>query len=486
MRFLRQSMVGVFLASLTLGILVYAFVIVGQAVQDQLADDRPSAPPAERVFAVNIVRAEVSTEVPVLQTFGEVKARRTLELRAAVAGRVVGLSSSFEDGAAVRAGEVLVSVDPADLEAEVGRLSADLADAEAEVRDANRGLELSQLELDAAVQQSNLRTQAFERQLGLADRGVGTAATVETAELAAAAAEAVVITRRQAMTDAEARIDRAATRLVRARLALDEARRDLADTTIVAPFDGVLSETSVIEGGLTAVNERLANLIDPHDLEVMFRVSTAQYARLLGAQDALIRAPVTISLEAAGGDLITRGVISRVNAGAGQGQTGREIFADLQQARGFRPGDFVTVRVEEPAVRNVVRLPSSAYDADGYVLMVNADDRLEEVAVDLVRRQGDDVLVRGTDLAGLDIVRELSPLLGHGVAVRPVLREGANVANSAPPFLELSEERRARLVAFVETDPSMPQDAKDRVLAQLAEKSVPRRVVDRLERLMGG
>lgn len=486
MRFLRQSMMGLFLASVALGLFVYAVAIVNRAIQDQLAEERVAPPARERVFAVNIVEAELTTEVPILETFGEVRARRTLELRATIAGRVVALSPSFEDGASVLAGEVLVSIDPSDLEAQVARLAADLADAEAEVRDAGRGLQLSQLDLDAAVQQANLRQQAFTRQLGLADRGVGSAASVETAELAAAAAQAVVITRRQAMAEAEARIDSAATRLQRAQIALDEANRDLADTTLVAPFAGSLSDTSAIEGGLTAVNERLANLIDPNDLEVAFRVSTAQYARLLDAQDTLIRAPVSVTLEAVGSDLETRGVITRVNAGAGEGRTGRLVFAKLETSRGFRPGDFVTVRVEEPAVRNVVRLPASAYDADGYVLAVTPDDRLEEIPVDLVRRQGNDVLVRGTALPGRAIVRELSPLLGEGVSVRPALRARDTAVAQTPSYMELSDERRARLVAFVETQSQMPQEAKARVLAQLAEKAVPRRVVDRLERLMGG
>ena len=221
MRFLRQSMIGMFLASATLGLLIYAVAIVNSAVQDSLADERPAPPPRERVFAVNLVTAEVTTEIPILETFGEIEARRTLELRAAVAGRIVGLSPEFEDGASVKAGDLLVSIDPSDLEAQVARLSADLADAEAEERDAERGLDLALLDLAAAEQQASLRQQAFERQLGLADRGVGSAASVETAELAAAAAEAVVITRRQATTQAEARIDLAATRLARAGIALE-------------------------------------------------------------------------------------------------------------------------------------------------------------------------------------------------------------------------------------------------------------------------
>jgi RND family efflux transporter MFP subunit len=485
MRFLRQSMIGLFLASLTLGLLVYAAQIVGGALQARLAEDGPRPAARERVFVVNLVTAEVRTETPVLEAFGEVISRRTLELRAAVAGRVVALAPQFEDGGIVAAGDLLVSIDPSDLQAAVERFEADLADAEAEVRDADRGLELARLDETAARAQALLRQQAFARQVDLADRGVGSAASVETAELASAAADAVVITRQQAVAQAEARVDQAATRLARATIALGEAQRDLEDTTIEAPFAGTLSETELVEGGLVAVNERLAVLIDPDDLEVSFRVSTAQFTRLLDDMGQLDEAPVQVLLDAADAQVSATGRVTRVNAATGEGQTGRLIFARLDRAPGFRPGDFVTVRVEEPRLADVVRLPATAYDPAGRVLVLSGKDRLEALEVELLRRQGDDVLVRGQGLEGREVVRQLSPLLGPGIAVRPV-RKGAAQANSAPALLELSDERRARLVAFVERDASMPKEARTRVLARLAERQVPAGMVARLERRMGG
>lgn len=485
MRFLRQSMIGLFLASLTLGLLVYAGQLIGSAVQERLSNERPAPPARERVFVVHLVTAQSGRETPVLDTFGEIASRRTLELRAAVGGRIVALSAEFQDGGTVAEGDLLVSINPADLQAQVDRLQADLADAEAEVRDASRGLDLAHLDERAARQQVRLREQAFDRQAGLVERGVGSAASAETAELAAAAAQAVVITRKQAVTQAEARIDQAATRLSRAQIALGEAMRDLEDTNITAPFGGSLSDTTVVQGRLIAANERLADLIDTNDLEVSFRVSTAQYARLLDEKGQLIAAPVTVILDAAGAELTAGGQISRVNAAAGEGQTGRVIYARLSSAPGFRPGDFVTVRVQEPEIEDVVRLPATAFDPAGQVLVLVGDDRLEALSVQLIRRQGDDVLVRGPGLEGREVVRQLSPLLGAGIAVRPV-REDATQASSEPTLLDLSTERRAKLVAFVRGDKAMPEEARARVLAQLAEPQVPARMVARIESRMGG
>ena len=94
MRFLRQSLIGLVLAALSLGLLAYAGSIVGGAVQDRLAQESKAPPARERVFAVGVITAEPGTETPTLQAFGEVESRRTLELRAAVAGRALKSGSA--------------------------------------------------------------------------------------------------------------------------------------------------------------------------------------------------------------------------------------------------------------------------------------------------------------------------------------------------------------------------------------------------------
>jgi len=162
------------------------------------------------------------------------------------------------------------------------------------------------------------------------------------------------------------------------------------------------------------------------------------------------------------------------------------VFAALDAAAGFKPGDFVTVQVREPELNGVIRLPASSVDATGGVLVLDADNRLEAATVEILRRQGDEVLVRG-NIAGRELVEARSPLLGAGISVKP-LRKGAAPAAmpQEPQMLELSEERRAKLVAFVEGNKRMPKEAKERVLSQLAKPQVPARMVARIESRMGG
>ncbi|WP_170333203.1 efflux RND transporter periplasmic adaptor subunit [Ruegeria arenilitoris] len=484
MRFLRQSLVGVFLAFLTLALLFVAVQLITGAVQDALNRDSEQPEARERIFAVSVRPAELETVTPYLEAFGEVQSRRRLELRAALGGRVLSLAEDFEDGGVVTSGEVLVELDPADAQSALDRAKSDLLDAQFEERDAERSLLLAQDELNSAEAQAALRGRALQRQKDLQGRGVGTPAAVEEAELAEAAAQQSVLARRIALAQAESRVDQATTLLARARITLEAAERDLDDMTVRARFAGTLTDVTLVEGRLVSANEKLAELVDPTALEVAFRVSTAQYVRLLDAEGDLINAPVTVSLEVTGTDLMAHGRISRDSGSAGEGQTGRLIYARLEDAPGFKPGDFVTVTVEEQPLDNVVRLPSSVLDAAGTVLVLGSDDRLEALPVQLIRRQGDEVLLRGQGLVGREVVIGRTPLLGGGVRVRP-LRDEAN-AGADPGMVELSDQQRAQLVAQVEASDQMTNEAKASALSQLSAPRVPASLVRSIETRAGG
>ena len=484
MRFLRRSLVGVFLLAMTVALAGLAGQTVYRALQHAWAEQPPEPPARERVFSANVVSVEPRTVTPVLRTFGQIQSQRTLEIRATVGGTVVELAETFEEGGAVEAGEVIVRIDPADAEAAVALAEADLAEGEADLRDAERSLELARLELETAQAQAEIRRRAFDRQRDLAERGVGTASLVEAAELETSAANQAVVSRRQALSQAESAVDRARTGLQRLHIDLVEAKRRLEETVIRAEFDGVLSETTAVEGGLVAANEQLALLVDADALEVAFRLSTAQYRRLLDEDGTLMPAQVQVSLDVLGVDLTATGRISRGSATVAEGQTGRLVYARLGEAPAFRPGDFVTVEIAEPALQGVAVLPASAVDSAGTVLAVGAEDRLEVMPAEVLRRQGDEVIVAAPGLAGREVVATRSPMLGAGIKVRP-LRRGQETQEVAE-MVELSEERRAALVAFVEGNDGMASEAKERVLAQLRERQVPAQVVERIEQRMGG
>lgn len=486
MRFLRRSLLGLFLFAATLAILAWAVIVVKDAVVARMTRENNVRPAEERIFAAHVVKIAPLSISPVLTTFGEVRSTRTLDIRTTAAGRIIGLSSNFVEGGTVQSGEVLVTIDPSDAQAALDVALTDLAEAEANVREAERALEIAREEAIAAEAQAALQARALDRARDLAERGVGSATAVETAELANAQADQSVLARAKALAAAEAALDQTKTMVERRQIALDEAKRRLSDTQIAATFDGILAEVSGVEGGLASGNERLARLIDPKALEVSFRLSTSQYARLLDEDGRLKQATVEAVLEVLGADLTVPGTITRESGAVAEGQTGRLLFAALQGATGFRPGDFVTVRITEPELTNVALLPASALDGTGTVLVLGLEERLERLPVTVLRRQGDDVIIAvARDLDGREVITERSPFLGVGIRIRP-LRSDTESATAEPDFLELAPERRAALIAFVEGNTRMPDEVKARVLAQLNEVRVPADVVHRIEARMGG
>ncbi len=484
MRFFRRSLVGLFLLSLTVGLLAFAGSMVYGSLQERWAKEGGDRPARERVFSVNVLALEPTTLTPVLTSFGEVASRRTLDLRAPVGGTIVELADGFEEGGAVTKGQFLARIDPADAQTSVDVARTDFLEAEADQREAERALALARDEVLAAQDQADLRQKSLERQQDLKTRGVGTEAAVETAELAASSARQAVLSRRQAVQQAEARLDQVGALISRRKIALADAERLLADTQIFAEFSGRLADVSVTAGGLVANNERLAQLIDPEALEVSFRVSTAQYARLLDDTGSLIKAPVKVTLDILGTDMSLDGEITRESAAVSQGATGRRLFAAITEPRGLRPGDFVTVEINEPALERVAMVPATALSPDSKVLMLADEDRLEEAEVQLLRRQGDNVIIRARGIAGREIITERSPLLGAGIKVKP-LRGGAQGVPDAPEMVTLDDDRRAKIIAFVEANGRIPKDVKTRMLAQLSEPEVPAQMIARIESRMG-
>ena len=486
MRFFGRAMGGLFLAAVTAALLALAVGVVAAALRERMAAGGPPAPAQERVVSANVLRVEAGRITPVLTAYGEVRSVRTLELRAPQGGRVVELSPRFADGGAVTASEVLLRLDPAEATATRDLAAAALAEAEAAEREAGRSLLLARDDLTQAEAQLSLRAQAVQRQRDIAARGAGSAAAVETAELAQAQAQQALLSSRAALAQAEAAVDQTAIAVTRARISLAEAERVLSETVIRAEFDGRLDGVlPVVTGGQIAANEVLGRIIDPAALEVAFRLSTAQYARLIDAQGAPIPAPVTVRLDVAGASLAATGRILRAGASGAEAGGGRVVYAALDAAPGLRPGDFVTVEVAEPPLDAVAELPATAVDAAGRVLALNAEDRLEDVAVEVLRRQGDRVIVAPGALVGREVVAERSPLIGAGIKVRPV-RPSTEQAAAQPALLDLSEDRRAALIAAVEGNARMPEEAKAEVIEQLQQDRVPADLVARIEARAGG
>lgn len=162
-------------ASITVGILAAAIALVGC----EPAAERDSATNAS--YPVEVVRlaAEQVTLAAVLP--GRVEPMRVAEVRARVPGIV--LSKRFEEGADVKAGDVLFQIDPAPFKAALARAEADLQRAQAAQQEAEARLKRYEplVKIEAVSQQDFDSATAELRSTGAAVRSAQ--ADVQTARL---------------------------------------------------------------------------------------------------------------------------------------------------------------------------------------------------------------------------------------------------------------------------------------------------------------
>ena len=478
MRFLIRALVGLGLLAATSGLLITAVSTLHSAFEARQDQGNRPRIARERSFSANVAKVTLQDIRPIIETFGEVRSGRTMELRAASGGAIVELSDNFREGGIVDAGELLIRTDPASARARYRLAEAAVAEAHAEIRDAEIARRLAGDDLEAAETQLGVRISALERQSALNDRGVGTESAHETARLAASAAEQSVVGKRISLSQADARIERARLGLARQEIALSEAKRELEDTRVTAEFGGVLTGTTDVLGELVNANENLGQLIDPTALEVVFRVSSREFERLVTATGGLEAVRVEVVFGPVKTGIETR--ISRAGASVGEGQTGRELYAGLGEAAAafLRPGDFVTVLIQEPELQDVAVIPATAASSTNEVLVLGDGNRLQPVTIAVLRKQRDSFVVDGKGLDGKTIVLERVPQLGAGIRIQPRQPD-------APEFeevevVELTAGEQAAMVAALQANTRMPKEVRDRMLAQVQEGKIPAQTAERL------
>ncbi|MBO6894196.1 MAG: HlyD family efflux transporter periplasmic adaptor subunit [Roseibium sp.] len=498
MRFLMRGLVGLALMAVMIGFAgVGAYHLYGAMTAEETARQRPAR---ERSYTVNVAELAPEAVTPVTVAYGQIESWRTLQLRASSEGRLVDVASKFRDGAAVNEGELLLRIDPANAEFQFLDAEAAVADAEAQKTEAQEAVVGAEQELVAARRQLELRKQALERQQQLREKGYSTEVQVETEELAVASLEQALSNRLQSVITARKRIERMDLTVQRAQLALEDAQRVLDETTLTAPFYGYLAQVDATLGRRVNPSETLALLIDPSALEVRFAVSTNEFSRLLDDSGNLIKAPVTVTLELGVRSVEVPGHIDRAAAVVSEGEAGRTLFAtlDIETGTVLRPGDFVKVEVQEPELQEVALVPAGAVTEDGRLLIVNQEERIDEVRAKVLRRMGNEVVL--TDVPfGTDYVRERLPQLGKGLKVSPRRSNGAEDEPDAPAtarasqpeeprqlgdLVALEPERRAALIEQLNSS-NMPENRKARLLALLNKPMVPKDLVDRLEQRRG-
>ncbi len=362
----------------------------GAAAALQLAAQREVPEPEPREVplpSVRTVLAEPTDHEVWVTSRGTVVPRTESQLVVEVPGRVVRISPDLVSGGFFEAGEVLLEIDPRDLE---------LAVAQAELDVARSRRRLAEEEADAEVARREWET------LGT---GEPTPLSLREPEVAEARAQVAA---------AEALLER--------------ARRDLARTRVTAPFSGRVRDKRVDLGQYVQPGTPVATLYATDVAEVRLPLADGELAfvelPVAGLRDVEKRPEVELVAHFAGDRRSWTGRVVRTE-GEIDPRT-RMVMTVAEVREPYDPsrvvplaiGMFVEARIRGVLLEDVLVLPREALREGDRVYALDEEDRLLVREVRVLRAERDRVVLRAEELAGARVVVSPLELVTDGMRVR--------------------------------------------------------------------
>lgn len=206
---------------------------------------------------------------------GELQPDERVTVATKVPGRLASIEA--ERGLVVRAGQVLARLEAREYELRVAQAEAALAAARALLGVAEGSEEEVASEATAAVRLARAGQERArldrERARALAQEGVDSQAALDRAETELRAAESRL---QEALELVSAR----RATLTQRRVELEIARAQLAETTLEAPFDGIVQARQVSPGAYLAIGDGVCELVRVDPLRLVLDLPAADAARV--------------------------------------------------------------------------------------------------------------------------------------------------------------------------------------------------------------
>lgn len=334
---------------------------------------------------VSVVMIEPKALPIAFEYVGQTAGSREVEVRARVSG--ILLSRNFKEGAPVKKGESLYSIDPAPFLTAVARAEADVAAAEAREQQARRNAaRLKPLYAEKAVSQKDYDD--------------------------AVSAEAII-----------------AADLKAARARLADARLSLDYTKVEAPVSGVASRSLRSEGTLVSGPDMLlTTVMQVEPIWVSFGIPDNEQARLQKEVEAgRLELPkggnFEVALRLADGSMYPRtGRLNFADVRVSTTTGTRESRAEVPNPNGtLRPGEFVRVILRGATRPNATTVPQRAVlegPQGKFVYVIDEKSTAQPRGLQLGEWAGDDWIVTEGLKPGDKVIVDGLMRLGPGAPVR--------------------------------------------------------------------
>jgi multidrug efflux system membrane fusion protein len=404
-------------------VLVITALCAGCVNKAQPSFERPPAP----VVVSTAVSQDVSNYMDAL---GRIVARETVAIQPQVSGRIEKIH--FTDGANVRKGQLLFTIDPRPFDANLKQAQANLAKDAAAKKQAEANLARE-------IARENWGRSQVERYRTLVEQGVVAREQYEqlrtdydTLKANSEAARAAVRSADETIKVDQAAIDTAKVQLSYCYIhsPIDgRAGQRLVDVgNVVNPGGSSSSASSGVPGNALLVIERLDPIYADFTIS-QNNLSLVQEQMRSGVLRAEVKLP----------DSPDDGVFGQLTFvdNAVQTETGQVTLRATLPNPGHRfwPGRFVNVRLLLGTIAGAVLVPATAPQmaaAGSYVYVVKPDQTAEQRTVALGQRQGELIVVEKGVSAGEQVVvnGQLGVTPGGKVAIQKFQTNGATAEAS--------------------------------------------------------
>jgi RND family efflux transporter MFP subunit len=394
-------------------LLPFLIILASIGVAIMLRAGRPDAEqnePQQLSVVVDAMTVNIQDAYISVSSQGTVAPRTQTNLVSEVAGRVVEVSPSFVAGGFFNEGDVLIKLDDQNYRAAVSRAQASVAAAKSLLEQEKGQADVAQREWDrmSAEQQSRIRAKELYLR--------------------------------------KPQLQEAVARLESAQADLDQAVSDLNKTTIIAPYDGLVSSKNTDIGQYVTTGASIAETFAVDYAEVRLPIPETKIAFLdlpshtdnLSAADSMENAPEVDLVSRIGNqDYHWTGKLSRTE-GVLDTRT-RVLFSVVQIADPYnlnsqnsrnsewndeplRIGTYVNATIRGRMLEDVIVLPRYTLQANNVIWTADAEGRLRPKTVEVLTINGDDVYIS----AGLDngdrviLTRLENPLNGSPVQIKEI------------------------------------------------------------------
>ncbi|MDQ6678414.1 MAG: efflux RND transporter periplasmic adaptor subunit [Acidobacteriota bacterium] len=355
---------------------------------------------------VPVTAATVLTRnVPVeLQVIGNVEAYSTIALKAQVSGEIT--KAYFQEGAYVKKGESLFTIDPRAMKAQVQQAQATLARDQAQLAQAQANLARDQAQAkysrDQAGRYSDLQKE-------------GIVSKDQTEQLRSAADAAA-----QALTADQAAIESARAEIAAQKATVETMQVQFGYTEIKSPIDGRTGSINVKQGNIVAANTvDLMTINQVQPIYVTFSVPEAQLPEIKKYM-AVSKLPVTAIPQDDPAGTET-GILTFIDNAVDMSTGTIKLKGTFPNtSRKLWPGEFVRVTLRLTVQQNALVVPSQAVQTgqDGpFVFVINNDRSVENRPVSTGARVDQDLVIESGLRAGESVVTEGQLRLAPGMKV---------------------------------------------------------------------